>query len=80
MPLKEEKIKVCLVSISLGKGGLERSCAVHSEMLSSLGYDVHIVILTDEIDYPYQGTLFNLKIKKTLQFPNYHVLENLENI
>jgi len=60
MPLKEEKIKVCLVSISLGKGGLERSCAVHSEMLSSLGYDVHIVILTDEIDYPYQGTLFNL--------------------
>lgn len=56
--------KVCIVSISLGKGGAERSTALLSQMLNSLGYQVHLVILTDDISYGYEGTLFNLGLKK----------------
>ena len=59
MPTKK-KFKVCLVSISLAKGGLERSCALLSQMLEGHGHQVHLVILNDEIDYPYSGKLLNL--------------------
>jgi glycosyltransferase involved in cell wall biosynthesis len=53
-------IKVCIVTISLGKGGAERSTAMLSRMLDSQGYDVHLVTLTNSIDYEYAGKLFNL--------------------
>jgi glycosyltransferase involved in cell wall biosynthesis len=56
--------KVCIVTISLGKGGAERSSAVLSHMLDALGYDVHIAVLSNEIDYPFSGTLFNLGLLK----------------
>ena len=56
----EKKFKVCLVSISLAKGGLERSCAMLSQMLEAHGHEVHLVILNDEVDYPYSGKLLNL--------------------
>ncbi len=69
MPV-HKNFKVCLVSISLAKGGAERSCAMLSEMLSSKGHEVHIVILNDEIDYPYNGKLFNLgKFKSEKDLP-----------
>lgn len=61
------KFKICLVSISLGKGGAERSVALLSTMFFDLGHEVHTVILTDEIDYEYAGTLFNLGIFKKKQ-------------
>ncbi|NND61640.1 MAG: glycosyltransferase [Flavobacteriaceae bacterium] len=57
--------KVCIVTISLAKGGAERSCAMLSEMLSEKGHEVHIVTLNDQIDYPFSGTLFNLGKLKT---------------
>ena len=61
---RQNRIKVCLVVISLAKGGAERSTALLSQMLYSKGYDVHIVILNNEVDYEYSGKLFNLgKIK-----------------
>lgn len=56
----EKKFKVCLVSISLAKGGLERSCAMLSQMLEQQGHEVHLVILNDEIDYSFSGKLLNL--------------------
>lgn len=59
MPI-QKKFKVCLVSISLAKGGLERSCAMLSQMLDAYGHEVHLVILNDEIDYEFSGKLFNL--------------------
>ncbi len=61
---RENRMKVCLMAISLGKGGAERSTALLSQMLTFKGYDVHIVILNNLVEYPYSGTLFNLgKIK-----------------
>lgn len=73
----QKKFKVCLVSISLSKGGAERSCAMLSEMLEEKGHEVKVVVLNDEIDYPYGGKIFNLgklknekdtKLKRILRF------------
>ncbi|HLU81262.1 MAG TPA: glycosyltransferase [Flavobacteriaceae bacterium] len=61
----QKRFKLCLVSISLAKGGLERSCAMLSQMLEMYGHEVHLVILNDEIDYPYSGKLLNLGKLKT---------------
>lgn len=60
-----KKIKVCIVSVSLAKGGLERSCANLSILLSDYGYEVQLVTLNDDVDYAYKGTLFNLGKYKT---------------
>ncbi len=57
--------KVCLVSISLGSGGAERSVSILSRMLVGLGFEVSIVLLNNEIEYPYKGTIFNLGVLKT---------------
>lgn len=53
--------KICIVSISLGKGGAERFSALLSQMLSGFGYEVHIFIINNDVDYQYAGTLFCLK-------------------
>lgn len=52
--------KICIVSISLGKGGAERSCAMLSQMLVQSGHEVHLAILTNDISYPFEGTLLSL--------------------
>ena len=57
---KPHKIKVCLVAISLGEGGADRSCALLSHMLVAQGFDVHIAILNDNVAFSYAGTLLNL--------------------
>lgn len=57
--------KICIVSISLAKGGAERSCAMLTRMLENLGHEVHLVLLNDLIDYPFAGTVFNLGKFKT---------------
>lgn len=57
--------KVCLVSISLAKGGAERSVALLSKMLTNKGHNVHLVVLNDEVDFSFSGTLFNLGKFKT---------------
>ncbi len=57
---KDRSFKVCLVTISLAKGGAERSCAMLSQMLFDKGHEVHIVTLNDQIDFNFKGTLFNL--------------------
>ncbi|MAO47387.1 MAG: glycosyltransferase [Aequorivita sp.] len=61
----QKKFKVCLVSISLAKGGLERSCAMLSQMLEAQGHEVHLVILNDDVDYPFSGKMLNLGKLKT---------------
>ena len=62
---KDSHKKIALVSISLAGGGAERSTAMLSQMLDKNGFEVHLITLTDAIDFEYAGTLFNLgKFKK----------------
>lgn len=66
----EQEVRVCLISISLGKGGAERSTALLSTMLTQVGLHVTTVILTNRIDYTYSGELFNLgTLKKEVDKP-----------
>ncbi|MFT6730658.1 MAG: hypothetical protein ACJA1H_001984, partial [Glaciecola sp.] len=62
--LKTDKKKICIVAISLSKGGAERSVSMLTHMLSEIGHDVHLVILINQIYYSYSATLFNLGISK----------------
>ena len=52
--------KIAIVSASLGIGGAERFAGLLSFMLHDLGYEVHHIIILDEVAFEYQGTLVNL--------------------
>jgi glycosyltransferase involved in cell wall biosynthesis len=62
--LQSKNNKICITSISLGKGGAERSAAMLTQMLDDLGYEVHLVVLNDDIDFPFAGKLLNLGKQK----------------
>ena len=52
--------KIAIVSASLGVGGAERFAGLLSFMLHDLGYEVHHIIILDNVDYDYKGSLINL--------------------
>lgn len=62
MNLKTNNKKICLVVSSLGKGGAEKSSALLSEMLDSLGFEVYIVSVQNNIAYDFKGELLNLDL------------------
>lgn len=63
--LKANNKKVCIVTLSLGKGGAERSSALLSQILHDVGFDVHVVTVLNDIEFPYKGKLLNLgKLKE----------------
>jgi len=90
--LYKKKIKVCIVVTSLAKGGAERSTAMLSKMLNNVDYEVHIIILTNAIDYDFSGILFNLgkykeksnsffsKVKRFKAFREYLLRYNFDYI
>ncbi|MEP3838940.1 MAG: glycosyltransferase [Algibacter sp.] len=53
-------MKICIITPSLGLGGAERAAAVQSIMLSELGYQVHIVLISNVISFDFKGELYNL--------------------
>jgi len=81
IPSKTNKIKVCLVSISLGNGGAERSCAMLSQILTDEGFDVHIAFLNDGELFEYSGKLLNLgkgKPVKSTFFQRFNRIKKLK--
>ncbi len=56
--------KICILTDSLSSGGAEKMAAHMSISLSKRGYNVHVVSMKDEIDYPFLGVLYNFgKVK-----------------
>ncbi|WP_433836568.1 glycosyltransferase [Flavobacterium anhuiense] len=55
------KKKVAIVSFSLGKGGAERFAGLLTFMLEKSDFEVHSIIVNDDVDYKYDGFLFNLE-------------------
>jgi N-acetylgalactosamine-N,N'-diacetylbacillosaminyl-diphospho-undecaprenol 4-alpha-N-acetylgalactosaminyltransferase len=56
---------MCKIAILIGRlngGGAERSAGNLSTLLTNLGYNVSVITLDDDVQYAYQGTLFNLGI------------------
>jgi len=56
--------KIALVGYRLNKGGAERVMANLSNFLYQKGLEVHIIIVLDDIEYPYSGTVLNLGLLK----------------
>lgn len=52
--------KICIVTMALGGGGAERSSGLLSKILNNLGYEVHVVSVMDNIEFPFSGKLLNL--------------------
>lgn len=52
--------KIALVGYRLNKGGAEKMMATLSNFLYKNGYDVHVIIVVDELGYSYSGELLNL--------------------
>lgn len=74
--------KICLVGISLAFGGAERSMAMLSQMLTDKGYKVYSVVLSDAVDFDYDGELLNLgihKLAKDTFFTRFSRLKQLRN-
>lgn len=60
-----KRLKICIVSSSLAKGGAERSSATLSQMLFNIGHEINIVTVLPGVEYNFSGTHFNLgEIKK----------------
>lgn len=85
---KDTHKKIALVTTSLAGGGSERSTALLSKMLDKKGMQVHIILLTDVIDYAYAGTIYNMGlnkkegdsiIKKTKRFREFKTYLKKEN-
>jgi len=53
-------MKICIVATSLGQGGSERAAAMQSIMLTELGYEVHLVLMSNIILFEFNGEVFNL--------------------
>ncbi len=61
------KKKICIITTALGNGGAEKFSATLSSLLHNLGYEVHILVTKNIVEYNYNGILFNLELetKKT---------------
>ena len=58
--IKANNKKICIVVSSLGNGGAERSSGLLSQMLYNVGFDVHVISVLNNIEFPYKGKLLNL--------------------
>jgi len=58
--IKANNKKICIVVSSLGKGGAERSSGLLSQILYDVGFDIHVVSVLNDIEFPYKGKLLNL--------------------
>ena len=58
--MQGKKTKIALVGYKLSSGGLERVFSSVSELLQNANFDIHVVVLENEIEYSYGGTLINL--------------------
>jgi len=60
MNIPKRNHKIALVGYTLNHGGLERVMSSLSVYFGSQGIDVHNIVLTDDVGYPYSGTLVNI--------------------
>lgn len=62
--------KIALIGYRLNKGGAERVMATLSNFFHKNGIEVHIIIVLDDIEYEYSGTVVNLgKLKNSSNGP-----------
>lgn len=65
--MKPSYLKVAVISISLARGGAEKSTAMLTSILEGLNYEVHLITITKDVLYRFAGKLFNLGLLKSKQ-------------
>ncbi|MEC5166148.1 glycosyltransferase involved in cell wall biosynthesis [Flavobacterium sp. PL11] len=60
MAKQYKKIKIAIVGYKLAGGGLERVFSTVSNILQESDCEVYVIVLENEIEYSYSGTLVNL--------------------
>lgn len=60
MANQTKKTKIALIGYKLAKGGLERVFSTVSILLNDADCEVSVIVLENEIEYAYSGTLINL--------------------
>jgi glycosyltransferase involved in cell wall biosynthesis len=71
---EEKKYKIALVGYQLSDGGLERLISNLSLYFGSKQIDIHNIIITDAISYPYSGVLLNVG---KLKFSNFKIVNKV---
>ena len=70
-----KKTKIVLVGYRLANGGLERVLSTVSDLLHYSNCEVHVIVLENEVEYPFHGTLINVggysKFKKYFKLRRY---------
>lgn len=64
MILSHKKKKIALIGYRLSGGGSEKVMANLSGFFESKGFEVDLIIVLDEVSYPYSGKLVNLGLLK----------------
>lgn len=64
MILPHKKYKIALIGYRLSSGGSDKVMANLSIFFANNNIDVHIIIVLDEVSYPYSGKLVNLGLLK----------------
>ena len=64
MILRHKKYKIALIGYRLSGGGSDKVMANLSVFFAKNNIDVHIIIVLDEVSYPYSGKLVNLGLLK----------------
>lgn len=64
MILPHKKYKIALIGYRLSGGGSDKVMANLSIFFAKKNIDVHIIIVLDEVSYPYSGKLVNLGLLK----------------
>lgn len=65
MTKQNKKLKLALVGYRLSGGGAENAMARLSILFENQGYEVHNIIIKDEVTYEFSGDLLNLGLLKS---------------
>ncbi|WP_136666873.1 glycosyltransferase [Flavobacterium sp. H122] len=68
MTIPKKKYKIALVGYSLNKGGLEKVISNLSLMFGENDFEIHNIILNNDIGYSYSGKLVNIE-KRLAKYP-----------
>lgn len=81
---QKKRLKIALVGYKLAEGGLERVLSAASRMFHGLGFEVHLIVLTDKVEYAYEGKLVNFghysKYQKYFRLQKYLAQEKFEYV
>ncbi|WP_281240343.1 glycosyltransferase [Flavobacterium praedii] len=80
MILRHKKHKIALIGYRLSGGGSDKVMANLSVFFAKNNIDVHIIIVLDEVSYPYSGKLVNLGLLKNKSNGFFNKMKRLDSL